>query len=148
MRLGAAAMALAIACATGCASTSPNVYSQRETMRLAEVSEGVVVGVRPVEIAGDETPLVGAGIGAVLGGLAGNAISSGHGPGTVLGALAGGVGGAVIEQQVTKQRGEELTVRLDSGRTVAITQPAGQDIRIGDRVRVASQDGRTRVERV
>ena len=44
-----------------------------------------------------------AGVGAVLGGVAGNAISSGHGAGTVLGALAGGLGGAVIEQQVTRQ---------------------------------------------
>ena len=36
----AAAVAVVIASVTGCASTSPNVYSQREAMRLAEVSEG------------------------------------------------------------------------------------------------------------
>jgi len=148
MKLQWMALALVAGCATGCTSTSPSVYSQHETMRLADVSEGVVVGVRPVEIAGDETPWVGAGIGAVAGGLAGNAISSGHGVGTVLGALAGGVGGAVIEKQVTKQQGVELTIRLDSGREVSITQPAGEDLRVGDRVRLATEDGRTRIERV
>ena len=144
----AAAITMVVASVTGCASNSPGVYSQRETMRVADVSEGTVVSLRAVEIAGDETPLVGAGAGAVLGGLAGNAISSGRGAGTVLGALAGFMGGAVIEQQVTRKPGVELTSRLDSGRTVAVRQQAGQEIRIGDRVRLVSQEGRTRVDRV
>jgi len=61
----------------------------------------------------------------VLGGVAGNAISSGHGAGTVLGALAGGLGGAAIEHEATRRAGVELTIRLDGGRTVVVTEPAG-----------------------
>ncbi len=132
---------------TGCASTSPNVYSQREAMRVAEVSEGTVVSLRAVQIAGDETPWVGAGVGAVLGGLAGNAISSGHGAGTVLGAVAGGLGGAVIEQQATRKEGVELTIRLDSGRTVAVTQHCRRRFESGTHVRLVSQDGRNPIDR-
>ena len=40
--------------------------------------------------------VVGTVVGAVGGGLIGNAITHGHGPGTVLGAIAGGVAGNVI----------------------------------------------------
>jgi outer membrane lipoprotein SlyB len=143
-----AAVAMVILYATGCANTSPNVYSRQETMRVAEVREGIVVGVRSVTIAGNEAPLVGAGVGAVVGGLAGNALSNGRGAGTVLGVLAGGLGGAAIEHQATQQQGAEITVQLNSGSTVAVIQQAGQDIRVGDRVRLVSEDGRTRVQRV
>ena len=133
---------------SGCAGTSPNVYTPHETMQLAEVREGVVVGLRPVTIAGNQTPWLGAGVGAVLGGLAGNAISNHSAGGTVVGAVAGGIAGAVIENQATKQQGDEITVRLDSNQTVAVVQPEGQGIRLGDRVRLVSEGSRTRVQRI
>lgn len=133
--------------AAACAGPGPNVYAPDEAMRLAQVQEGVVVALRPVEIAGDQSPLLGAGVGAVLGGLAGNAISDHGAGGTVLGALAGGVAGAVIENQATKEHGEEITVRLDGGSTVAVVQKAGQGLRVGDRVRLVSEGGRTRLQR-
>ena len=132
----------------GCASTSPNVYTQNETMRVAEVREGVVVSLRPVTIAGNQTPWVGAGIGAVLGGLAGNAISGHSTGGTIAGAVVGGIAGAVIENQATKEHGDEITVRLDNNQTVAVVQQDGQGIRVGDRVRLVSEGSRTRVQRI
>src|SRR5262245_48302544 len=115
-RLGSALVAVALCAA--CAGPAPNVSVPDETLRLAEVHAGVVVALRPVDIAGDQAPLVGAGVGAVLGGLAGNAISDRGAGGTILGALAGGAAGALIENQATRQQGEEITIRLDAGNTV------------------------------
>jgi outer membrane lipoprotein SlyB len=46
---------------------------------------------------------------------------------------------------VTRQEGVEITVKLDSGRLLAITQAADEEFRVGDRVRVLSGGGTTRV---
>ena len=144
----AAALVLVTVFVGGCASNSPSVYLPSETMQLAEVREGVVVALRPVTIAGNQTPLLGAGIGAVLGGLAGNAISDHSAGGTVAGAVVGGIAGAAIENQTTRKQGDEITIRLDSNQTVAVVQQEGQGIRVGDRVRLVSEGSRTRVQRI
>jgi len=62
--------------------------------------------------------------------------------GAVLGSVAGGVAGQAAEQAATRQPGLEITVKLDSGRMIAVTQAADENFRPGDRVRVLS-DGRT-----
>jgi len=60
-----------------------------------------------------------------------------------VGAVAGGVAGSVLEEKVTRKDAFEITVRLDEGRVIAVTQPAGKDsFKPGERVRVVS-DGRT-----
>lgn len=57
------------------------------------------------------------------------------------------VGGAAAEEAVTRQDGVEITVKLDSGRVLAITQAADEEFRVGDRVRVLTGGGVTRVTR-
>jgi outer membrane lipoprotein SlyB len=95
---------------------------------------------------GTKTP-IGAGAGAVVGGVAGSTVGSGKGRvlGTALGAVLGGLGGAAAEEGLTRQKGVEITVRLDSGRMLAITQAVDEEFRVGDRVRVLSSGGTTRV---
>jgi outer membrane lipoprotein SlyB len=44
--------------------------------------------------------------------------------------------GSAIEEGVTRQRGLEITVLLDNGRTMAVTQAADASFVAGDRVRV------------
>lgn len=60
------------------------------------------------------------------------------------GAIAGGMAGAAVEEGVTRSQGVEITVKLDSGRTVAIVQALSphEKFAVGDQVRVIS-DGRT-----
>ena len=62
------------------------------------------------------------------------------------GAVAGGIGGHAIEDHVTKDNGEEVVLRLDSGRTVAVVQ-GGHGLQPGERVRVLSGPDGSRVER-
>ena len=121
-------------------------YSRSQARTVQEVQMGVVESVREVTIEGTKTP-IGAGAGAVVGGVAGSTVGGGRGSvvGAAVGAVLGGVGGAAAEEAVTRQKGVEITVKLDSGRMIAVTQAADQEFRVGDRVRVLAGGGVTRV---
>jgi outer membrane lipoprotein SlyB len=83
----------------------------------------------------------------VAGGIGGSYIGSGRGSaiGAVAGALLGGIAGAAAEQGVTRREGVEITVRLDNGDLRAIVQEADEAFKPGERVRLLSQGGVTRV---
>jgi outer membrane lipoprotein SlyB len=121
-------------------------YSRSQARSVQEVQMGVVESVREVLIEGTKTP-IGAGAGAVVGGVAGSTVGGGRGSviGTTVGAVLGGLGGAAAEEAVTRQKGIEITVKLDSGRMLAITQAADEAFQVGDRVRVLTGGGVTRV---
>lgn len=131
---------------SGCASQSADVYSREQTQHEMNVRMGVVESVRAVTIDGTKSPL-GAGAGAIVGGIAGSTIGQGRGSnvGAVLGAVAGGVAGAAIENSATRQNGVEITIRLENGSYTAITQAAGEVFNPGERVRILSGSGATRV---
>jgi len=126
------------------AGRSPRPAAQPEKREYG----GVVEAVREVEIEGERSaaaPMAG----AVVGGAAGSSV--GRGRGAAAGGVVGTVVGAVVGESVAQgapRRALEITVRLDEGRVIAVTQPIDKDsFRPGDRVRVVS-DGRTaRVEK-
>lgn len=142
-----AVAAASVAVLGGCASSmSGGAYSRGQARQVQEVQMGVVESVRQVKIEGTKSP-VGTGAGAVIGGIAGSNIGAGKGStvGTILGAVAGGVAGSAIEEGVMSKDGLEITVKLDNGRMIAITQEADEQFRVGERVRVLSGGGVTRV---
>ncbi len=133
----------------GCASReSGSVYGRHETGREQTVRMGTVEAVREVSIQGSRTP-VGPIAGGVVGGIAGSTIGGGRtgAIGTVLGGVAGGVAGGAIEEGATRKKGLEITVKLDSGDLRAIVQEADEDFKPGERVRLVSSGGVTRVTR-
>jgi outer membrane lipoprotein SlyB len=68
--------------------------------------------------------------------------------GAIGGAVVGGLVGSAIEENATRQPGLEITVRLDSGRMIAVTQAADEPFYPGDRVRLLTgYDGTARVAR-
>jgi outer membrane lipoprotein SlyB len=140
----AAALAIALA---GCIThESGNVYSKHEAGREQTVRMATVDSVRPVMLEGSQSGLGGAA-GGVVGGIAGSQV--GHGAGSsvaaVLGGVAGGVAGNVLENKATSHNALEITVKLDSGEMRAIVQEADQQFTIGQRVRLLSSGGVTRV---
>lgn len=141
-----AALLVAVTLA-GCAtSNSGSTYSRYETQREAVVREGVVDSVREVMIEGTKTP-IGTLAGGVIGGVAGSNVGGGSGRivGGVIGAVAGGMLGSAAEEGITRKPGYEITVRLNNGELRSIVQEADEQFRAGDRVRLISQDGVTRV---
>ncbi|HMQ12971.1 MAG TPA: glycine zipper 2TM domain-containing protein [Candidatus Competibacter phosphatis] len=133
---------------SGCpASMSGGAYSRNQAREAQEVRLGYVESVRQVLIEGTRSG-VGAVSGAALGGVAGSTIGRGRGQvaGAIGGAVLGGLAGSAIEENATRQPGLEITVQLDNGRMVAVTQAADEPFYPGDRVRVLiGNDGTTRV---
>ena len=138
-----AAAVLAGACAY---PAGPQDYRGYQVMGEQSVRFGVVQDVREVRLhAGDSG--VGTVGGAALGGLAGSTVGGGNGQvaGAIGGAILGGILGSNIEHSANERPGVEVTVQLDSGQYVSVVQGAEEFFRPGDRVRVLSGRGATRV---
>ena len=125
---------------------SANVYSKHEAGREQTIRMATVDSVRKVQLEGSQSGL-GAGAGGAVGGIAGSQVGHGAGSsvGAVLGAVAGGVAGNVLENKATSKNALEITVKLDSGEMRAIVQEADQEFAPGQRVRLLSSGGVTRV---
>lgn len=142
------AIVVSLVALAGCAtpSDSGSSYSSSQARGEQTVRMGVVESVRNVSIdkgASGVGTLAGAGLGA----LGGAAIGGGRGSIAtgILGAVAGGVVGNRIENNVANKPGLEITVRLDNGSLTAITQDADESFNVGERVRLLSGSGITRV---
>jgi outer membrane lipoprotein SlyB len=141
--ISAITVLLLAGCAGGLGSGD---YERGQTRGVQEVQMGVVESVREVKIEGTKSN-IGSTAGAVAGGVAGSNVGGGKGQivGGVLGAVVGGVAGAAVEEGATRQKGIEVTVKLDGGRMIAVTQAADEQFKVGDRVRILSGSGVTRV---
>lgn len=147
-----AGIAVALAAVTVLSACAPgqgaNTYSRNQARTEQSVRMGTVESVRNVRLEGTRTP-IGTLAGGAVGGVAGSAVGGGRGStiGAILGAVAGGVAGSAIEEGATRKDGVEITIRLDNGNIIAITQEADETFRPGDRVRVLSGGGTSRVTR-
>lgn len=151
MRAKGLVMALAVAATlavAGCAAPGRGSADYRgyQTRTEQTVRFGVVETIRQVRIDAPNSG-VGTATGAVLGGLAGNTVGGGYGStaAAIAGAVVGGMIGSQIEADANKGTGVEITVLLDGGKYIAVVQEPDEAFKIGDRVRVLSGQGTTRV---
>ncbi|WP_263262890.1 glycine zipper 2TM domain-containing protein [Pseudomonas sp. RIT-PI-S] len=133
----------------GCTSSlTGDTYSRDEARRVQTVRMGTIEALRPVKLEGTKTP-IGAGAGAVVGGVAGSTVGGGRGSlvAAVIGAVAGGLLGSATEEGLTRTQGVEITVREDDGSMRAYVQQVQENeiFRIGERVRIMTVDGTSRV---
>ncbi|MEZ5538481.1 MAG: glycine zipper 2TM domain-containing protein [Pseudomonadales bacterium] len=131
----------------GCAQRDEESYSRYETNQSMNVEYGTVREMRRVNLRGYSNG-VGAVTGAVIGGVAGNAVSGrwDKGLGTMIGILVGGLVGSATQQGMTATDGCELIIQLDSGRTVAIAVPINeQQFGVGQRVKLMENSRGSRV---
>lgn len=146
-----AASYAALVLLSGCASNlTGDTYSRDEARAVQTVRMGTIESLRPVKIEGTKTP-IGAGAGAVIGGVAGSGVGGGRGSAVaaVVGAVAGGLLGAMTEEGLTRTQGVEITVREDDGSLRAYVQEVeeNQVFRVGERVRIMTVNGTSRVSR-
>ncbi|MBE0626179.1 MAG: glycine zipper 2TM domain-containing protein [Burkholderiales bacterium] len=134
------AFALALGLAA-CATSGPQ---SGET----EVRQGVVEQITPAQIDSKKP----AGIGAVVGGIAGVGIGSliGGGTGRDVAMVLGAVGGAVAGNQAQKKydkpvAGEQIVVRVANGVLVSVTQPGSSGLRKGQKVYIEGSGEDARV---
>ena len=145
---------VALVIATLSACTTPGIggsdYNVSQVRGEQSVRIGTVESLRAVKIQSSDPSVVGVLGGAIVGAAAGHAVGQGGGnsAATALGALAGAVAGDAIQSNAATQNGIEITIRLDSGYVIAVTQGADEVFRVGDRVQVLGGAGATRVTRL
>ena len=134
---------------SGCAnySASSSTYTYGQAQREQIVRLGTVQSVRYVTIQAEKPSGFGGVSGAALGGVAGSTIGGGRGNvlATIGGGILGGLAGNMIENKVQTKQGLEITVMMDNGETRAIAQEADIMFSAGQRVRILSGNGPTRV---
>jgi len=142
--------ALLAACASAIGEGGPRLGE--EPVRYVEsVRYGVITRIEPVSLEGDHQLGLGAVLGAAAGGIIGHQFGGGSGRdvATVIGAVGGGLAGNAIQNRYVDRRpGQHIFVRLNNGVTIAVTEPADPALRVGDRVRVQGRGMDARVVRV
>lgn len=110
---------------------SPDVVSASNANEMQTAVEGVIISKRTVTVKGDSN-LLGTGIGAVAGGIAGSTVGGGKGKSlaTLGGAVLGGAAGNAIQDKMETQQGIEYVIKLtpqDSGTTTITTKNTNSD---------------------
>ena len=128
-----------------CAAPGSQSSSQPGAM---EIRQGVIEQITPATLSDNHH----AGVGAVVGGLAGIGIGSliGGGSGRDVAMVAGAVGGALAGNAVQKNydtpiQGQQIIVRVRSGVLVAVTQPIGPSLTPGQQVYIEGSGEGARV---
>jgi outer membrane lipoprotein SlyB len=141
----------------GCANLGPNpygatTYTGSATRTAQQVNYGTVVSLAAAKVVPSQNEqMLSTGIGAVAGGIAGSAAGGGRGQAltTLAGAVLGGVAGNAVGKAAGTAQAVIITVKMDSGNTVAITQGVDPNVifKVGERVEVLENpaDGTARV---
>jgi len=123
--------------------SSRNTISRSQANVMQNVDMGTVTHVQQVNIEGEKNGNLGLFGGGMIGGAA---ASGGRGVSGALvqaaGSVVGAVAGRAVEEVATRDVAQQITVRLDDGRTVVVTQETkGGLFRDGDRVRILNGQG-------
>ena len=118
----------------------PSSYSKDSAPQARACTNcGVVESVQLVDVKGQ-----GSGAGAVAGGLVGAVVGGeiGAGRGKTLATVAGAAGGAYagneIEKNMKKTANYRISIRMNDGSVLALTQSAYSGVHAGDNVKVAN----------
>ena len=140
MKLRIALTALALVALSACSSNGGNDNYRNSSSNYNAPTNcydcGVVQRVESYTGEQRRTSGVGAVAGALIGGALGNQVGSGDGKkaATVAGAVAGGFAGNAIEKNNMDKTWHEVTVRMNDGRTVVLSQDDLKGVREGSRV--------------
>ena len=119
---------------------SPNTYASNAVQQANKVDQGVVVGVRQVDVSASGA--VGTVTGAAAGGIAGAQVGNGATSAfTALGgSLVGGLAGAAAEHATSDTKAFEYIVRKTNGDLLSVTQKDDVPLAIGQKVLVIAGD--------
>jgi outer membrane lipoprotein SlyB len=137
-RLAATLLALVL---VACAAPGPQPGA-------IEIRPGVIEQLVDTQITSNQRP----GVGAVVGGLVGVGIGSliGGGTGRDVAMVAGAVGGALAGNEIQKKNeqpipAQQIIVRTSAGALVAVTQPYGPKLFVGQKVYIQGDGESARV---
>ncbi len=141
------AAALTAGCASG--GLTGDTYSREDARKVQQVQYGSILSVKPVVIEGNREGIIGNAGGAIIGGIAGSSVGDGRGQAiaTVIGAAIGGIAGQAGEEKLTRKQGQEVTIKMETGKVISVVQEVKdkQFFTVGERVRLLQLNGTTRV---
>ena len=115
---------------------------------VGDIRQGIIEQITPVNLTNTQNQ----GLGAILGGAAGVGLGSliGAGTGRDVAMIAGAIGGALVGNEVQRNNaqpipGQQIIVRTSNGVLVAITQPVGPYLQVGQRVYIEGYGESARV---
>jgi len=128
----------------GCTSNAPVTSNKVGTVtkeQVVTVKQGTVIVVKDVLIQG-KTSNAGRTVGSVTGSILGSSVPY---AGSILGSLIGGAVGGEAEKAATKKAGLEITLELEDGDKVVVTQLAETKFKAGDKVQLIMKNNVARV---
>lgn len=128
----------------GCSTNAPVTTNKAGTMakeQIVTVKQGTVTAVKNVAIQG-KTSNAGRTVGSVTGSILGSTVPY---AGSIIGSLIGGAVGGEAEKAASKQAGLEITLQLQGGDRVVVTQLAESAFKPGDRVQLIMKNNVARV---
>jgi outer membrane lipoprotein SlyB len=133
--ISVAAMLFGFLVTAGCAPNySPDTYASAAAQQANKVDQGIIVGVRAIQISADTT--LATATGGAAGGVAGSTI--GEGAGSALGAVGGTVAGGVVGNVIGHAQGDtdgfEYIVKKPNGDLLSVTQKDPAPLGIGAHV--------------
>ena len=141
--------------APGANAQSGNVYGSGQAQIVGQTQEGIVLQVSFKKTGSSQmAQATGTGLGAMIGGLLGNAINDNNarGAAAALGSVLGGIGGNFAADALGSNEAQEIVVGVRNaatntyGSTVVIVQPAPfSEVQPGDLVLLSNTGGSTRV---
>lgn len=138
---------LGLALAGGCAemgSLGGTKYGETSAPAAQAERDGTIAKLENIEVDDKYKLGVGTAVGAVAGGILGRSLGDST-TATVAGAALGGVAGTYAESKLRKQDAQRVTVNMQTGGTVTITQPMDGRLREGMAVRVEGSGENARV---
>ena len=129
-----AALAASVA---GCGPDySPNTYASNAVQQANKVDQGVLVGVRAVDVSASGTAgtVVGGAAGGIVGAQAGSGVTSALG--ALGGSLLGGIAGNAAEHVTGDTHAFEYMVRKANGDLLSVTQKDEVPLTVGEKVLV------------
>lgn len=127
----------------GCSTNAPVTSNKPGSVtkeQVVTVKKGTVTSIKNVAIQG-KTSNAGRTVGSVTGSIIGSAVPYGG----ILGSLIGGAVGGETEKAASKKAGYEISLELEGGDKVVVTQLAETKFKTGDKVQLIMQNNVARV---
>ena len=122
-----------------CSTNAPTTTNRAGTLSkesVVTVRQATVTSVKDVAIMGTRGRAVGT-VGSIAGSILGSTVPI---AGSILGSVIGGAVGSEADKELSKQKGLEITLQLNNGEKLVVTQLAETQFKVGDKVQLIVKD--------
>ena len=130
-------------CSTNAPVTSSKVGSIQKEQTVT-VKKGTVAAIKNVAIQGTSSR-AGSTVGSVTGSILGSTVPV---AGSIIGSLVGGALGGEAQKAAGKKAAYELTLQLETGERVIVTQLADTEFKVGDKIQLTTTGTTARVTKL